>query len=119
MIYYLRESLFSIRNRFVVKDEFSRDAFLVEGRFFSFKKKLDLYDLRGNDKIKISERLFSFLPKYDIYLNGRKYGQVNKRWSLFRPKLRINSQMGNLNISGDIFAHNFSISLRKNHSQGK
>ena len=45
---YMKQKVFSIKDRFYIKDEFEKDRYYVEGEFFTIGKKLHLYDMNGN-----------------------------------------------------------------------
>ena len=44
---YMKQKVFSWRDRFYIKDEYEEDRYYVEGELFSWGKKLHVYDMTG------------------------------------------------------------------------
>ena len=109
MKFYIREKIFSIGDSFSIKDVSGNDVFNVEEKIFSFGNKLRIYDMNNNEIVYIEQKLFKLLPEYNIYLSGNYAAKVKKEFTLFSNKFHIESNMGNYEIEGDFFAHDFSI----------
>ena len=109
MDFYITQKVFSIGDKFSIKDVSGNDMFSVEGKVFSFGKKLRIYDMDNNEIVYIEQKLFKLLPEYSIYLNGNYTAKVKKEFTFFSNKFNIESDMGNYEIEGDFFAHDFSI----------
>ncbi len=105
--HYLKQKVFSFRDKFTVKDEYGTDKYFVKGVIFSWGKRLHIYDSAQNEITHIKQRIISFLPKYEVYIGGNYFATIAKELSFFRPKLRI--EECNLNITGDFLNHNFKI----------
>ena len=109
MKFYIRERIFSIGDNFSIVDVSGNDMFNVEGKIFSIGNKLRIYDMNNNEVAYIEQKLFKLLPEYNIYLNGNYAARMKKQFTLFNNKFDIDSNMGNYEIKGDFFAHDFSI----------
>lgn len=109
MNFYIKEKIFSIGDKFSITDVSGNDVFKVEGKIFSLGNKLRIYDTNNNEIVYIEQKLFKLLPEYSIYLNGNYAAKVKKQFTFFSNKFKIESNMGNYEIEGDIFAHDFSI----------
>lgn len=109
MKFYIREKIFSIGDNFSIKDVSGNDIFNVQGKIFSMGNKLRIYDMNNNEIVYIEQKLFKFLPEYSIYLNGIYAAKVKKEFTFFSNRFDIDSNMGNYEIEGDFFAHDFSI----------
>jgi uncharacterized protein YxjI len=109
MKFYIREKIFSIGDKFSIKDVSGSDVFNVEGRIFSMGNKLRIYDMFNNEIVYIEQKLFKLLPEYNIYLDGKYAAKVKKEFTFFSNRFDIDSIMGNFDIEGDFFAHDFSI----------
>lgn len=109
MKFYIREKVFSIGDKFTIKEASGDDVFNVEGKIFSMGNKLKIYDMGGNEIVYIEQKLFKLLPEYSIYLNGEYAAKVKKEFTFFSNKFNIDSNMGNYEIEGDFLAHDFSI----------
>jgi len=109
MKFYIREKIFSIGDNFSIKDVSGNDVFNVEGKIFSMGNKLRIYDMYNNEMVYIEQKLFKLLPEYNIYLKGNYAARVKKEFTFFSNRFDIDSSMGNYEIDGDFFAHDFSI----------
>jgi len=54
--YYIKQKVFTLKDKFTVKDETGSDIFYVEGEFFSIGKKLHLYTMDGTEQAYIHRR---------------------------------------------------------------
>jgi uncharacterized protein YxjI len=107
--YQVRQKIFSFGDNFIIKNEFGDDIFRVRGRIFSLGNKLIIEDIAGHELVYIEQRLFKFLPQYTIYMNEMDVATIKKEISFFKPRFHIESIMGNYEMEGDIFSHEFSI----------
>lgn len=109
---YMKQKVFSIKDRFYIKDEFENDRYYVEGEFFTIGKKLHLYDMNGNELAFIQEKVLTILPRFYVYMNGRDVAEIVKEFTFFKPKYSING-LG-WNVEGDFWSHDYSVT-----SQGR
>lgn len=109
MNFYIKEKLFSIGDKFSIKDVSGNDVFKVEGKIFTLGNKLRIYDMNNNELVYIEQKIFKLLPEYSIFLNGNYAAKVKKEFTFFSNRFKIESDMGDFEIEGDFFAHDFSI----------
>ena len=104
---YIRQKVFSWKDKFTVKDFDGRDVYQVEGEFFSLGKKLHIYDMSGNEVAFIQQKVLSFLPRYYVYVGDNQVAEIVKKFTFLRPKYEV---LGlNWHVEGDFFAHNYVI----------
>ena len=104
---YIRQKVFSWKDKFTVKDFDGRDVYQVEGEFFSLGKKLHIYDMSGNEVAFIQQKVLSFLPRYYVYVGDNQVAEILKKFTFLRPKYEV---LGlNWQVEGDFFAHNYVI----------
>ncbi len=104
---YIKQKVFSIGERFTVKDEFGNDRYFIEGEFFSIPKRFHIYDQTQKEVLLLQARMFSFMPTYEIIRNGNLAASISKEFSFFRPKYRIDGSP--FSVEGDIFDHDYQI----------
>lgn len=104
---YIRQKVFSLRDRFSVLDFAGNDKYFVEGEFFSLRNKLHIYDTAGREVAYIYRKLFSFLPRYYVYTNGEYIAEIVREFTFLTPRYRIDG-LG-WRVEGDIFEHNYVI----------
>lgn len=83
MRFIMREKKFAFGDDFHIQDEYSRDAFFVDGKAFSIGKQLSFQDMAGNELAFIKQKLIALRPTYEISRNGEVVAKINK--ALFSP----------------------------------
>ena len=107
---YIKQKVFSWKDKFTVKDERGEDRYFVEGELFSFGKKLHVYDTAGNELSFIHQKVLSFLPRFFVYVGDRQVAEIVKEFTLFRNKYRIDG-LG-WEVDGDFLDHDYEISYQ-------
>ena len=110
---YIKQKVFSWRDKFYVRDEFGNDRYYVEGELFSFGKKLHIYDMNGNEVALIQQKVLSFLPRYFVFTGGIQRAEIVKEFTLFRNKYRIDG-LG-WEVDGDFMDHDYEITSNGRH----
>ena len=109
---YIRQKVFSIGDKFTVKDEFGTDRYRVEGELFSWGKKLHLYDMDGSEMAFIQQKVFSWMPKFHVFRGGQQVAEIKKQFTLFFPKYVIEGL--DWEINGSYSEHNYRITQNGN-----
>lgn len=104
---YIKQKVFSWRDRFTVYDEDGRDKYYVEGEVFSWGKKLHVYNTLGREVAFIHQEVWSFLPKYYVTVNGEQAAEIVKEFSFLFPRYRIDG-LG-WQIEGRFMEHDYEI----------
>lgn len=104
---YIKQRIFSWRDKFSVYDAAGNERYYLEGEVFSFGKKLHLYDLMGNELAYIEQQLLTFLPRYTVYRNGLQLAEVVKEFTFFHPRYSV--QGLDWQVEGDFFDHDYDI----------
>ena len=107
MNYYLKQKVFSWKDKFWIYDESGKEVYYVEGEAFSFGKKLHLYDPSGNELAYIEQALFSFRPRYALYRFGKQIAEVIKEFSFFRQRYVVDG-LG-WSVGGSFWAHEYEV----------
>lgn len=103
---YIKQKVFSWKDRFSIFDENQNIVYTAESEFLSLGKKLHVYDSMNRETAFIRQKLLSFLPKYYVCRNDVDIAEVVKRFT-FKPAFDVNG-LG-WNVSGDFWAHEYSI----------
>ncbi|MBR0341170.1 MAG: LURP-one-related family protein [Oscillospiraceae bacterium] len=104
---YAKEKVFSFKDRFRFFNELDEDVLFVEGKLWSFTKKLTMTDPAGNEVAIIKEEFWSWLPRFYVYINGEQIATIKKQFTFLRPKYSIECK--GWNIDGDFWDHNYTI----------
>ena len=103
---YIKQKVFSWRDRFAVKDEAQQDRWFAQGEIFTLGRKLHIYYASGIEAAFVRQKLLSFLPRYFIEIGSNVYEFV-KEFTLLRPKYTIR----NLDwvIDGNFWEHDYTV----------
>ena len=104
---YIKQKVFTFRDKFTVKDEFGNDRYFAKGDFFSFGKNLRIYDMHEREVICIKQKLWSFLPRFYVFVEGQKVAEVVKEFTFLKPRYRIDGP--GWDVFGDWWQHQYEI----------
>lgn len=106
MKYYIKQSVFTISEKFSVVDEQGRDAFFVEGSFFKYPKEFKIYDHNGNPAAHIVKQPLRFMSHFDITTDKVKL-TIRNNFTVF--KRSISMVGGSWTLTGDIWGYNYGV----------
>lgn len=109
MKYYVKQKVFSLKDKFYIKDESQNDKYMVQGKMFSLTNQLDLMNLNEEVLLTANKRMFQFFPKYAIVDSRGEQQAVVKRLFGLRPKFNVFIGNETLEVQGSFFAHSFTI----------
>ena len=104
---YIKEKVFSLGDKFTVKDAYGEDKYIVEGEVFTFGKKLHVYDRSGREVAFIKQEVWSFLPRYYVFCGDRQIAEIKKEFTFLFPRYTIEG-LG-WEIDGSFMAHDYQI----------
>ena len=104
---YMKQKVFSWKDRFTIMDSFGEDKYFVEGEFLSLGKKLHITDKNGREVAFVKQKLIALMPKFTIEIDGREIAEIVKKFTLFTPKYIVKG-LG-WEVEGDFFAHDYVI----------
>ena len=107
MKFYVKERVWSLKEKFDIFDEGGNVRYYVEGKFFSINNQFTLFDVLGRELYQINQDMFTLLPRFSLLKNGQVVEKNKKKFTLFNHEFII----GELNwrICGDVYSHNFEI----------
>jgi len=103
---YIKQKVFSWRDRFSVWDESQYDRWYAQGEIFTLGRKLHVYGANGVEVAFIRQKILSFLPRYFIEINGIEYEFV-RELSFLRPKYSIRNL--DWKVDGNFWEHNYAV----------
>ena len=104
---YLKQKVFSWKDKSTVKDELGNDKYTVEGKVISVGKKLTVFDANGNEAAFIRQKVVTFLPKFFVEIGGEQVAEITKKLSLLKPKYIVNGP--GWTVQGNFTAHDYSL----------
>ena len=104
---YMKQKIFSWKDRFTIKDQNDIDRYSVEGEFFSIGKKLHIYDMNDNEVAFVHQKVLTLLPRFFVFVNGIQVAEIVKEFTLLKPRYRIEGL--NWEVQEDILDHDYQI----------
>lgn len=86
---YIKQKVFSWKDRFTVKDMFGEDRYYVEGEAFSWGRKLHVYDMNNREVVYIEQQVMSWMPRYHIYVEGQHAAEIRRKFTWLEPYYEI------------------------------
>ena len=107
----IRNKWISLRGSSTVKDLQDNDVLFVKGRVFSFTRKKFVNDLQGNTLFIVRNKFWRLFQRKAFVLNpqGEKIAVVRRKIFSLHDHYFITSNMGDLQIRGNIFQFNYQI----------
>lgn len=109
MKYYVKQKVFSLKDKFFIKDFDQNDIYEVEGKFMSISNKLQLLDMRGEQVLNTKKKLFKIFPLYEVFTPGGDVLATIKKKFGIKPKFDVVIGDTELKVEGSLFAHSFGI----------
>lgn len=104
---FIKQKVFSIRDKFNIYDENQNVKFTCQGKIFSIGKKFHVYDEHNQEVAYIHQKILAFLSTYYINKNEEDIACVKRKFTLFKPSYNI-PEFG-WHVQGNLFAHEYKI----------
>lgn len=104
---YIKQKVFSFRDRFNVKDAEGNDCYQVTGDLFTLGRRLHVCDMEGNEVIYIQQKVMSFMPRYEVYVDGTLIATLVQEFSFLRPRFRIEGP--GWHVEGSFWEHQYEV----------
>ena len=104
---YIKQKVFSVRDKFTVKDENGDDKYFVKGEFVSLRGNLHILNSEKEEIGEIYSKLVSITPHYILKLDGEKAAEIVKEITLFKPNFKLKGT--DIRIKGNIFDHDYDL----------
>lgn len=107
--YFMKQKIWTVGEKFIIKDEYRNPVFFVKGKAFSIGNKLKFFDLKGNELAYIKQKVLSFKNLYKIYRNRELYAKIVKKITLFKDKFIVDIPgPDDYTVSGDFTDYRYS-----------
>ena len=108
MVLFVKQKVFSLGDRFTVKDPDGTDRWEIRGDLFSFVKRLHVYDHKGlKEHLEVRQVLWSFMPRFLLIAEGRTVAVVRQRFAWFKDRFEVEGT--DCTIEGDLSEHRFTV----------
>ena len=104
---YIQQKLFSVGEKFTVKDEADKDVYKIEGSFMKVPKTFSIMDMHLNELAQITKKMMSFLPTFYVDVVGQEPITIKKEFTFFKAKYSID--MKGIEVRGNWWDMNFEM----------
>jgi len=104
---YIKQKVFSWKDKFTVKDEAGIDKYTVEGEFFSLGKKLHIKDMDEKEVAFIHQKVMSLMPRYFVFKGEEQAAEIVKKFTFFKQAYVVNGP--NWKVEGNFNAHMYRV----------
>ncbi len=109
MRFYIKQKVFSFRDKFKVTDETQKELYQVQGKMISIQNKLALQNMDGSTVLHAKKKLFRVFPQYSIFTpHDEEVAVVRKKFAL-RPTFSVEVGHQELRVEGSFFGHSFGV----------
>ncbi|UOQ86911.1 LURP-one-related/scramblase family protein [Gracilibacillus salinarum] len=88
---FIKQKVFSLSEKFTVKDEQENDVYDVEGSFMKVPKTFSILNTARDQIACITKKPFSFLPKFLVEVNGQEVLTIKKEFSSLKARYTIDA----------------------------
>lgn len=106
---YIKQRVFSLTDSYDIYDSNQQPVYRVVSKFFSIGAKMVLSDAAHNELFTIEQKLLHLLPQYEIKKGSNILAVVKREFSLFKPRITIQSDHGVFDVLGGVLSMDFTI----------
>ncbi|MFJ5717841.1 LURP-one-related/scramblase family protein [Neobacillus sp. NPDC093127] len=104
---YIKQKVFSLIEKFTVKDQQEKDVYYVVGSFMKVPKTFSITNTEREEVALITKKVFSFLPKFFVEVHGREVLTIKKEFSFFKARYTIDA--AGIEVQGNWWDMNFQV----------
>lgn len=104
---FIKQKVFSLSEKFTIKDEQQHDRYFVEGSFFKIPKTFSILNTENQEIAMITKKTFSFLPTFFVEVDGRESVTIKKEFTFFKPRYAIEAE--GIDVQGNWWEMSFDI----------
>ena len=109
MKFYIKQKVFTLKDKFDIYDENQTLQYQVKGKFVSITNRLELLNSAGDLALRSNRKVLTLLPKYFVYNRENEEVATIKKLFALRPKFNISILNKEFYLEGNLFAHSFEI----------
>lgn len=104
---YIKQKVFSLSEKFSIKDEQERDVYFVEGSFLKIPKTFSVLDAEQQEIALITKKTFSFRPTFFVEVDGQEAVTIKKEFTFLKPRYAI--EAAGIEVQGNWWEMTFDI----------
>lgn len=88
---YIKQKVFSLNEKFSVKDEHENEVYYVEGSFLRIPKTFSIMDPARNEVALITKKTFSWMPTFFVEVSGQETVTIKKQFTFLKARYSIDA----------------------------
>lgn len=104
---YIKQKVFSLNEKFTVKNQQEKDVYYVEGSFMRIPKTFSIKNTNGEEAALITKKTMSLLPKFFVEVNGQEMFVIKKGISFLKARYTIDA--AGIEVRGNWWDMNFQV----------
>ncbi|OXS64569.1 uncharacterized protein YxjI [Bacillus sp. V-88] len=104
---YIKQKVFSLSEKFTVKDLDEKDVYYVEGSFMKVPKTFTIMNQDRDEVALITKKVLSFLPTFFVEVNGEEVVTIKKELSFLKAKYSIDA--ADIEVEGNWMDMDFQV----------
>lgn len=104
---YLKQQVWSLRDKFAVLNERDQPVYQVVGSVFQIAKHFDILDRSKRVVGSVTKKPLSWQPTFYLEIGGQQVATIQKRFTFFSSRYEL-SAVG-LAVTGDVWDMNFEV----------
>lgn len=105
--FYIKQKVFSLGEKFTIKNEREEDVYFVEGSVMKIPKTFSIMNPKRDEVGLITKKTLTFLPKFFVEVSGQHTLMIKKEFSFFKSRYTIDTV--DMEIQGNWWEMNFHI----------
>lgn len=110
---YIQQKIFKLLDNYPITDEAGNIVYQVDQKFRLLGHAVTVTDAQGQILFSIEEELFTLLPRFQVHFPDGRALTIRARFSLWRQNIDIDPENLGLNLQGDFFSHDFTLTQNK------
>lgn len=104
---YIKQKVFSVKDRFTVMDEAQRNLYEVTGSFFKIPKEFQIVNQEKVVVAVIKKKILAFLPAFIVEIAGQETIEIKKKLTFMRDRYTIS--LDGLEVKGNWWDMDFEV----------
>lgn len=104
---FIKQKVFSLKEKFTVKDEKENDVYFVEGSLFKIPKTFTMMDKEMREMALIKKKMFTLLPQFSVEINDQVVLTIKKEFTFFKARYSID--IANVEVKGNWWDMDFDV----------
>lgn len=104
---YIKQKVFSLNEKFTVKDQNGNDVYYVSGSLFKIPKSFTIMNSNKEEVATITKKFFSLLPTFYVDVRNHEVVTIKKDFTFFKARYTVDAK--GIEVYGNLLDMNFQV----------